>query len=151
MLSDIFGVTGLNILNDLAEGITDPVKLSNRFDHSKRLAAKKPAGKEALKGRFKAHHQFMLKTMLSHIRFLEEQIADIETQAAEIIKAHQREHELLQTIPGIKGKAANAIIAEIGTHMEQFPDEKHLSSWAGLCPGNNESAGKKKHKINPRQ
>jgi len=86
----------------------------------------------------------MLKTMLSHIRFLGGQIADIEMQVAGIIKEHQNEYELLQTIPGVKEKAASAIIAEIGTDMSQFPDEKHLSSWAGLCPGNNESAGKKK-------
>lgn len=144
VLSDIFGVAGLNILNDLAKGITDPGKLSSHFDHNKRLAGKKPQALEALKGRFKEHHQFMLKTMLDHISFLQGQIADIELQVAERIKGHQQDHELLQTIPGIKEKAANAIIAEIGTDMGQFPDEKHLSSWAGLCPGNNESAGKKK-------
>ena len=144
VLSDIFGVTGLNILKDLANGINDPIKLAKHFDHNKRLAAKKTEAVEALHGRFKPHHQFMLKTMLEHIDFLESQITSIEAEVAEIIKDHQREHELLQTIPGVKEKAANAIIAEIGTDMSQFPDERHLSSWAGLCPGNNESAGKKK-------
>jgi transposase len=149
VLSDIFGVAGLKILQDLAKGITDPVRLSQYFDHNSRLAVKKQEAQQALKGSFKPHHQFMLKTMLAHISFLEEQIQDIEAQAAQLMKPHQQEHELLQTIPGVKQKAANAIIAELGTDMSQFPDEKHLSSWAGLCPGNNESAGKKKAQSSP--
>jgi transposase len=149
VLSDIFGVAGLKILQDLSKGITDPVRLSRYFNDNKRLAVKKTEALQALKGSFKAHHQFMLKTMLNHISFLQEQIADIEVQVAELIKNYQEEHQLLQTIPGVKEKAANAIIAELGTDMSQFPDEKHLVSWAGLCPGNNESAGKKKAQSSP--
>lgn len=110
VLSDVFGVAGLNILNDLANGITDPVKLAGHFDHNKRLAAKKAEAVEALNGRFKTHHQFMLKTMLEHIDFLESWITYIEAQVEGLLKDHQREHKLLQTIPGVKEKAANAII-----------------------------------------
>lgn len=144
VLSDIFGVAGFHILEDLARGVTNPIRLSQHFARDKRLKAKQTAAQEALNGRFTPHHQFMLTTLLGHIRFLQAQIADIEAQVAQRIEAHQQEHELLQTIPGIKVRAANAIIAEIGTDMDQFPDEKHLASWAGLCPGNHESAGKKK-------
>lgn len=144
VLSDVFGVAGMNILSDLAQGITDPVSLSKHMDNNKRLARKKEEAIEALKGKFTAHHQFMLTTMLEHIDFLQNKIEQAENQVKSVIADHQKEHELLQTIPGVKEKAANAIIAEIGTNMDVFPDERHLSSWAGLCPGNNESAGKKK-------
>jgi transposase len=82
--------------------------------------------------------------MLQTIAFYEEQIIRLEREIKELIKPYQLEHGLLQTIPGIKRKAANHIIAELSANMDHFPSEKHLSSWAGLCPGNNESAGKKK-------
>ena len=82
--------------------------------------------------------------MLDNISFIEKQISSLDKKIASIIKSHQKEHELLQTIPGIGKKGANTIIAEIGVNMEAFPTAAHLASWAGLCPGNNESAGKKK-------
>lgn len=144
VLSDIFGFAGLNILNDLSRGITNPITLSNHFDFDKRLAAKKAQAQEALTGRFDRYHQFLLKKMLNYIQFIESQVQDIEKQASTIVKKYKQEYELLQTIPGVKEKGAKAILAEIGVEMSYFPDEKHLASWAGLCPGNNESAGKKK-------
>jgi transposase len=144
VLSDIFGTAGTHVLNDLALGITDPIKLSKHFDFDKRLAAKKAQAQEALTGNLKHNHQIMLKKMLEYIQFVEVQIQDIEMQTTEIIKNYQKEYELLQTIPGVKEKGAKAILAEIGVDMKYFPDEKHLASWAGLCPGNYESAGIKK-------
>lgn len=142
VLSDIFGVTGSKVLQDLADGVTDPVVLSNHFD--KYLRAKKAQALEALHGRLTKHHQFILTTMLDQLTFLSQQIERIEAQVAELIEQHQTEHELLQSIPGVKAKAASTILAELGADMQTFPDERHLASWAGLCPGNNESAGKKK-------
>ncbi|GHV23959.1 hypothetical protein FACS1894174_10170 [Bacteroidia bacterium] len=85
----------------------------------------------------------MLKSMLQTIAFYGEQITRLEKQVCELIKPYRLEHGLLQTIPGVKEKAANHIIAELSADMAPFLNEKHLSSWAGLCPGNNESAGKK--------
>lgn len=142
VLSDIFGVTGRKILDMLSKGITQPEKLAEAFN--KYVSDKKEDGLEALEGKFTMHHQLILKSMLSHIDFLGHQIDGLEKQVMQLIKPYYLEYKLLQTIPGVKGKAANTIIAEIGADMETFADEKHLVSWAGLCPGHNESAGKKK-------
>jgi transposase len=144
VLSDIFGTTGMKILNALAKGITDPVKLSNYFDEHARVSHKKEQAKEALTGRFTSHHRFMLHKMLQHIAFLEQQIQTIDQQTDEHLQKYQEQVERLTTIPGIQQKAAASIIAEVGATLESFPDEKHLTSWSGLCPGQNESAGKKK-------
>lgn len=150
VLSDIFGSAGSKILSDLSKGITDPLKLVMHLDHDKRLFNKKAQGEQALKGRFKTHHQFMLKKMLEHISFLEIQIKQLEQEGEEIIKEYQQDYERLQTIPGIKEKAAKVILAELGNNMKEFATAKHLTSWSGLCPGNNESAGKKKAAGLPR-
>ena len=144
VLSDIFGVTGLKILKDLSKGITNAKKLSKHLEDNARLSKKKTQAIEALEGRLTENHQFMLKMMLNNLSHIENQIIAIEKKIAELMKDHQKEHELLQTIPGVSEKAANTIIAEIGTNMDAFPTAHHLASWAGLCPTNNESAGKKK-------
>lgn len=144
VLSDVFGVAGMNILIDLSNGIADPDRLVRHMEKNKRLAAKKEQAIACLKGKTSIEHQIMLKAMLQTIAFYGEQITRLEKEVRELIKPYQLEHQLLQTIPGIKEKAANHIIAELSANMDSFPDEKHLSSWAGLCPGNNESAGKKK-------
>ena len=144
VLSSIFGVTGLKMLQDLASGITDPKELSKHMENDKRLYKKKDQAIEALEGRFTKNHQFMLKVMLGNLSHIQNQIMTIEEEITQFIQEHQKEHELLQTIPGVSTKAANTIIAEIGTNMDAFPSANHLASWAGLCPTNNESAGKKK-------
>jgi transposase len=151
VLTDIFGATGMKILNALAKGVTDPVKLSNYFDEHGRVSHKKGQAKEALTGRFTSHHRFMLHKMLQYLGFLEQQIQDIERQTEQHLQKYQQQVEQLTTIPGIQQKATAAIIAEVGTTLESFPDEKHLASWSGLCPGHNESAGKKKFAIKTRQ
>lgn len=144
VLSDIFGVAGMSILTDLSNGITDPDRLSRHMEKNKRLATKKEQAVACLKGKTSAERQIMLKAMLQTIAYYGEQITRLEKEVQELIKPYRLEHQLLQTIPGIKEKAANHIIAELSANMDSFPEEKHLSSWAGLCPGNNESAGKKK-------
>ena len=144
VLSNIFGVAGLKILKDLSEGITDAKKLSEHFAKDARLSKKKDQAIEALEGRFTKNHQFMLKIMLSNLSHTQNQIMTIDEEITELMKDHQKDHELLQTIPGISTKAANTIIAETGTNMDVFPSANHLASWAGLSPTNNESAGKKK-------
>lgn len=142
VLSDIFGKTGRKILNMLANGVTEPERLAEAFN--KYVPNKKENGLEALEGKCTLHHKVLLKSMLFHIDFLEQQITCLEQEVKKLILPYQNEYKLLQSIPGVKEKAANTIIAEISTDMEAFASEKHLVSWAGLCPGQNESAGKKK-------
>lgn len=144
VLSDIFGVTGLKILKDLASGITDSKELSKHVANCRQLYRKKDQAMEALEGKFSESHQFMLKLMLDNIFHIQSQIAAVEKKIASLMQDYQKDHELLQTIPGIGEKSANTIIAEIGLNMDVFPTASHLASWAGLCPTNNESAGKKK-------
>ena len=144
VLSDVFGVAGMSILTDLSNGITCPDRLARHMEKNKRLASKKEQAVACLKGKISSQNQIMLKIMLQTIAFYGDQIIRLEMEVNELIEPYRLEHELLQTIPGIKKKAANHIIAELSANMDHFPSEKHLSSWAGLCPGNNESAGKKK-------
>jgi transposase len=90
------------------------------------------------------HHAFMIKASLKHIKAIEEILSSLEQKIKEMINLHYKEeYELLQTIPPVKD-SASVIIAEIGVNMDLFPSAMHLSSWAGMSPGNNESAGKKK-------
>lgn len=144
VFADIFGVTGMNILQAMAKGITDPDTLCEYLLVDKRMARKIPQAKEALRGCFSIHHQLLLQSLLRYLNFLKIEIVDVENNAENIIQSFDTEYQLLQTIPGIKQKAAKSIIAEIGADMNIFQSPQHLSSWAGLCPGNNESAGKKK-------
>jgi transposase len=99
---------------------------------------------EALNGKLTDHHRFLLKHHLENIAFMAEQIQELDEEIAKRMIPFQRESNLIQTIPGISTTTASAIIAEIGVDMSKFPDEAHISSWTGICPGNNESAGVKK-------
>jgi len=99
---------------------------------------------EALNGKLTDHHRFLLKIHLENIAFMAEQIQELDEEIAKRMIPFHKESNLIQTIPGISTTTASAIIAEIGVDMSQFPDAAHLSSWAGICPGNNESAGVKK-------
>ena len=100
--------------------------------------------KLALEGKITKHHQFMLQLHRDSIAEKERLIQRIDEQIDQAIEAYQIEIDLLQTIPGVGKDSAISIISEIGTDMSIFPDENHLSSWAGMSPGNNESGGKKK-------
>jgi len=100
----------------------------------------------ALQGNLTAHHKFMLQTIKASMDEKQNLITKLDTQIGIHLKKHELEldAELLQTIPGVGKEGAGYLLAEIGSNMDQFPDEKHLSSWAGMSPGSNESAGKKK-------
>lgn len=150
VVSDVFGATGQKILKMLFEGETDVDKIVRECYHGK-LKTSREDIKKALKGRFTEHHHFMIKQMFNHIAYLEGQIAELENQLDVLLSDYKTEIELLQDVPGIDKTAAVGIISEIGTDMEVFKNEHHLSSWAGMCPGNNESAGKKKFKNHPRR
>jgi len=98
----------------------------------------------ALEGRFTEHHRFLLKQYLKQITFLNSLIEEFDQRIEQQVRAFFDYILLLDTIPGMNQRSAEEIIAEIGVNMGQFPDDKHLCSWAGQCPGNNESAGKRK-------
>lgn len=142
VVSDTFGVSSTRIIDALLKGENDVEELV-KLCHSK-LAGKKELLKEALVGKLTVHHKFMLRTIKKSIDNIEEIVAQVEKQIEGQTKCYQIEMELLQTIPGVGAGTALGIIAEIGADMNVFPNEQHLASWAGMSPGNNESAGKKK-------
>jgi transposase len=141
VLTDVFGVSGQLMLDALLKGEAD---LKQIAEFAKGPAKKKvPEIIAALEGhRMSDHHRKMIRYSLLHLRFLEEQIEEMDRDiAAKIRQAGlDREWELLQTVPGIQQRSAASILAETGADMKAFPSEKHLSSWAGVCPGNNRSA-----------
>ncbi len=111
-----------------------------------RLRAKLPRLVATLEGhRLDDHVRWMIQHSLDHLVFLEKQLAELAVQMLEQLKPFEREYELLQTIPGVGADTAAVLIAETGGNMAQFPSERHLTSWAGVCPGNNKLAGKEKN------
>jgi len=144
VLSDVFGKAGREILDMLIAGQTDVERLIAPFYNNKKLHKKIEEARKALKGKLNATHRLMLQTQLEHIRFIEKQIGRIEHQINQIAGKYKADIANLKTMHGISEKSANALIAEIGTNMDVFPSERHITAWAGLCPGNNESAGKNK-------
>lgn len=143
VVSDVFGVSGQAIINALIDGETNPVALASLAKGT--LKKKQPQLQAALRGNLTAHHQFMLKTIRKSLSNIEEIIADVDNQIEQYLQQFRQEVELLQTIPGVARETATCLIAEVGIDMNVFPDQKLLSSWAGMCPGNNESAGKKRN------
>lgn len=142
--SNVLGVSGRAMIEALISGVDDPIVLAELS--KSRLRNKKELLQKSLKGLIGPHQKMLLAAQLKHIDFLAKQIENI-TQEVSIRLADSSELiELLDTVPGISEKTAQDILAEIGTDMNQFPSAQHLASWAGMVPGNNESAGKKKLK-----
>jgi transposase len=143
VLNDVFGATGTKIINHiLAHAKCRPEELL-QYVHGK-VKASRTEIKEALTGHITPHHRFMLKTILSNIARVECTITELETQIELCIEPFKVERELLESIPGVGKDGACSMIAEVGVDMNQFPDQNHLASWAGVCPGSNETAGKNK-------
>lgn len=147
VLSDTFGVSGSQMIEAIMEGKLCEEEIADLAKG--KLKCKKDEIREALVGYFHDHHRFMIKASLEHIRHLEKLIEDLDRETKKKLSQYHKEYDLLQTIPGVKEQGAAAIIAEIGADMDIFPSEGHLSSWAGMSPGNNESAGKKKAERRP--
>jgi transposase len=143
VVSDTSGVVATQLIEGLLHGRTDIENLIEENYHRK-LKSSKELIKEALTGHITEHHKFMINAMQEHISYLQNQVSNIEIEMEKTLKNYEEEINLLQTIPGVGKEGAIGIISEIGADMSVFPDEHHLASWAGLCPGNNESAGKKK-------
>ena len=140
--TDVMGVSGRAMLEGLLAGQTDAGQLAELAKG--RLRKKIPQLKEALTGRVREHHRFMLSEQLSHIDYLDEAIERLVAEIGERLRPFEEEIRLLDTIPGINRQTAEELIAEIGADMSRFPDGHHLASWAGMCPGHNESGGKRK-------
>ena len=140
--SRTLGVSARLMLDALIGGTHDPEVLAQLAKG--RLRAKLPALREALTGRFRtAHHGLLVGQILAHIDYLDDTIALLGQRIEQVIAPFSAKVALLRTIPGVDQRTAQVLLAEIGADMDQFPSAGHLASWAGMCPGNNESAGKR--------
>ncbi len=140
--TDILGKSGRAMLDALVAGTTDPVVLADLARG--KLRAKIPALREALEGRFDELHALLIGAILAHLDFLDEQIELLSGAIEEQLAPFAAAVDLLRTIPGVELRTAENVIAEIGTDMSVFPTAGHLASWAGQCPGNDQSAGKRR-------
>ena len=140
--TDVLGVSGRQMLAALLGGEQDAEALAELARG--RLREKLPLLRRALVGRVQPYHRILIERILAHIDFLEESIATLQQEIDRCLLPFAQAVALLVTIPGVSAHAATTLIAEIGTEMAQFPSAKHLASWAGVCPGNRESGGKRK-------
>jgi transposase len=141
--SDVLGQSGRKMLRALLNGQDDPEVLADLA--LGRLRAKMPQLKLALEGNCTEHHRYMLKHLLGHLGYLERQIQELSRRIGERLGAMLPAETMarLDRIPGVNRTTIENVIAEIGVDMTIFPDEHHLASWCGLCPGNEESAGRR--------
>jgi transposase len=140
VFSDVFGNTAWKMICKLVAGETRMDELTN-YIHP-RCKSSLDDIKKALEGRLEQGDRNIIKRMMSHVRSIEKIIEEIDQDIQVHLQPYQAQVELLKTIPGVKDLAAASIIAELGVDMNQFKDAGHLSAWAGMCPGNNQSAGK---------
>ena len=139
--SDILGVSGRAMLQALVAGTHDPDLLAELARGT--LRKKLPALRKALVGWFSPTHRILVSELLAHLEYLDESIERLSDDIAQMIAPFAAAIDLLDTIPGVDRRTAEVLVAEIGLDMSRFPSPAHLASWAGLCPGNNESAGKR--------
>lgn len=147
--TNILGASGRDMIEALQRGEDDPGQLAALARG--RLRAKLPQLRLALEGQVRAHHRFLLALLLDQLDYLSAATDKISQRIEEISSPSFRAAvELLTTADGIQQRTAETLLAEIGTDMTPFPTHKHLCSWAGVCPGNNESAGKRKSGKTPK-
>ena len=141
--SNVLGVSGRRMLQELAKGNRNAAELADLA--LQRLREKIPQLREALEGRMSLHQQQMLGDYLKQLEFLEQQVEQLDGRTEEHLKATEQlaAVELLDTIPGVNSVVAGVMVAELGVDMQQYPTSDHVSSWAGMCPGNHVSAGKR--------
>ncbi|HEY7357922.1 MAG TPA: IS110 family transposase [Ktedonobacterales bacterium] len=139
--TDILGKSGRSILEALLAGERDQDVLADLARG--RMRSKLPQLRQALNGRLQPHHAILITRLLAHVDFLDESLAQLQHEIDTYLAPFEEAMELVQTIPGVQAKAAATILAEIGVDMSRFPSAKHLASWAGLCPGNKQSGGKR--------
>jgi transposase len=139
--SDVLGVSGRAMLRALIDGQTDAAVLADLAVG--RLRAKRAELERALDGRIRPHHRFLLTEQLDHLDQLDGRIERVSTEITARLAPAADAVARLDTIPGVSQRLAEVIVAEVGTDLSRFPSAKHLASWAGMCPGNHESAGKR--------
>jgi len=142
VVTDVFGVSGRSMLQALLDGQQTPEQMA-------KLARGRMKGKllqltAALDGRMEEHHRFLLKMQLERLEEVEADIARLDQRIDEKLEPYREQHTRLMQIPGVDRVGAAVLIAELGVDMSVFPSVRHCAAWAGVCPGNNESAGKRK-------
>jgi transposase len=142
VVSDLTGVSATEMLQALVEGKTDPAALAELGRGQ--LKKKKPELQAALRGELRAHHKLIISQLLADIRWCEEQTAEVSAEIAARLKEQEELIDRLDDIPGVNRRVAEVIVAEVGSDVKRFRTAQHLISWAGLCPGNHESAGRRK-------
>lgn len=150
VLSSTSGAVGTKLINKLCDGMEVTMQDIDEVYH-KKLEATKEELYEACQGFVTEHHVYMLQLIRKEINDTEHTIESLNKRIKEVLSPYENALELLKKVPGISAKSVEDLVAEIGLDMSVFPTEKHLASWAGMAPGNNESAGKKKADEQPRE
>ena len=140
--TDILGASGRDMLRALIRGETDSEKMADLA--RRQLRSKIPELRPALEGKVTEHHRFMLGELLNHLEYLESRIEGFSRRIEEVSRPFAPAIAKVATLPGFDQRSAQNVVAEIGADMDTFPSAQHLASWAGVCPGNHESAGKRK-------
>lgn len=141
VVSDVVGASGRAMLEAMVRGVEDTKELAAMARGS--LQAKRPALEDALQGLMGTHQRMMLQSQLRHFDFLNEEIARLDEEVAERMRPFEEDTQHIAEIPGVGRRTVEQVLAEIGVDMSRFPSAGHLASWARICPGNNESAGKR--------
>jgi len=142
VVSDILGKSGRAMLDALAAGQSGPEDIAALA--GSRLRATREELVDALQGRLTPHQHLMLRLQLDHVRYLDQQIEALEAEVGQRLAPFAMQMTQLDTIPGVSERVAEVVVAEVGTDMTRFPSATHLTSWGGMCPGSNESAGKRR-------
>lgn len=142
VVTDITGVSATEMLAEMLAGNKDPKQLAQLA--KRRLRSKIPQLEKALNGSLRSHHKLIIEQLLADIGLFAVQIAELDAHIEALLRKNDDEINRLDGTPGINRRVAEVIIAEAGTEMERFPTEHHFASWIGICPGQNESAGKRK-------
>jgi transposase len=141
VVTDVRGLSAREILQRLLDGETDARALAELARG--KLRAKRDALAQAVVGRLEAHHVFLLREQLAHLEYLDAAVVRIDAELEARLAAEHEAIALLETIPGVARRTAEVLVAEIGTDLSRFPSAEHLASWAGMCPGNAESGGRR--------
>ena len=142
--SDILGVSGRAMLEALSEGQRDPVRLAHFAQ--RRLRGKIPELQKALEGHLREHHQFLLRLLWKALAEQDELWAELDARIQEQTRPFADQIQRLDAVPGVDRRVIEGVLAEVGADRSPFPTHPHLSAWAGMCPGNEESAGKRKRR-----
>jgi transposase len=146
--SEVMGVSGRAMVQALIEGKKDPAQMADLARRKRRGTI--PQLEKALTGHLTEHHRFLLRLLWKELTQQEAFIAELETKIEGMTQSLVNEIERLEAIPGVDRRVAEVVLAEVGPHMSPFPTHRHIAAWAGMCPGNEESAGKRrKRRITP--